>query len=69
MLKKLRIALLKRQLSAAYSDYLSAHDHLDCGNATAELMHPRTKLRGRCNSLLEQLAVLDPENCPVTRIA
>lgn len=69
MLKKLRIFLLKRNLRAAYSAYLAAHDHLDCGNDMAEQMHPRTQLRDRCNTLLGQLAELDPENCPATRIA
>lgn len=70
MLKKARIAYLKSRLRSAYRAYLHTSDCLDCGTALAAHMSPEAaRLRLRCNQLLDRLAKLDPENCPISRVA
>lgn len=68
-MKKLSIYLLKRRLRITYRRYISERADIDCGATLVETISPRlVRLRDRCNYLLDQLAKIDPENCPVTRI-
>jgi len=67
--KKLSIYLHKRRLRIAYQRYIRERVDMDCGISLAETISPHlVHLRDRCNHLLDQLAKLDPDNCPITRI-
>lgn len=68
-MKTLRIWLLKRKLRRAYREYLEVDSSMACGAALADHITGRvTEARVRCNRILGELAKLDPENCPCTRI-
>lgn len=67
--KSLRVWLLKRKLRAAYIQYMTCNSYLDCGDAlAAHLNSNASRARDKCNAILEKLAVLDPDKCPVSRI-
>ena len=64
-----KINKLKNRLRSRYSSYVSRLDDFDCGaNLAAVISLDVSKLARECNEILDELAVLDPDNTPKDRM-
>lgn len=69
-MESIKIPILKRKLRTLYIERSRILDSFSCGIEIARAVSPRlTTLERDIDSLLDRLSVLDPDNCPKTRMS